>query len=505
MIPNITRGSDFAGLTSYLTENRDHEVLDLTAVSSIEHAAAEMNAVADLSSRTRCKLLHLSLSASPTDGVLTPDQWLFAVERHELEFGLAGHQRVVVRHRDKDHDHVHVFWCTVSVETGQTPPKRWFLARGCGDPSIGPRALTDEEVGRISPRRRKRKSYDSRMLPRAQHVCRDLERKLKLRELRTPAQTAQDRATGTARPVPVGQIRRGERTGSVPLVERAADIRAALDTTDWSSRQRALGALGLAFKPVSRVAVRQQKIRGVVIFDLSDPANSVKASQFDLADRRYGWCQLESRNAPGALGLEEYWAAQDGAPPELSAPGPNVSSAPLKAEYDRLRAAHVAAEFEKKRKRHASREKLAAAIAKLRGALMRRRRGEAKKLARGERRAFYSRFDAEVRAPAIAAERQRFEDELASLSRSRWPNWSEFVAAREKSASASTSQKPLSRRVNVTAVLRSRPPDDLFATPHPVPRQEATRQPTLEEKRSDSNDIDLATLAALAAQRGRAR
>ncbi|MFW2831684.1 relaxase/mobilization nuclease domain-containing protein [Sphingomonas sp. ID0503] len=505
MIPNLSRGADFAGLIHYLVDHRDHELLGLAHVSSIEHAAAEMSAVASLSERVRTKLLHLSLSASPDDGVLTPDQWLLAVHRHELEFGLAGHQRVIVRHRDKDHDHVHSFWCTVSVETGQTPPKRWFLEKGCGDPAIGPRALTGEEVDRTPPHRRKRKSYDSRMLPRAQHVCRELERELKLRELRTPAQAANDRAAGAARPVSVGQVRRAERTGSVPLVERAADIRAALDTTDWSSRQRALGALGLAFKPVSRVAIGQQKIRGVVIFDLSDPANSVKASQFDLADRRYGWRQLESRNAPGALGLEEYWAAQDDAPPELSAPGPNVSSASLKAEYDRLRAAHVAAEFEKKRKRHALREKLAAAIAKLRGALMRRRRGEAKKLARGERRAFYSRFDAEVRAPAIAAERQRFEDELASLSRSRWPDWSEFVAVRKKSASASTSQKPLSRRVNVTAVMRSRPPDDLFATPHPALRQEATKQPTLEVKWSDIDDIDPATLAALAAQRGRTR
>ena len=130
MIPNLTWGSDFDGLTRYLTENRDHVVIDLQGVSAFVRAAEEMRVVAAQSGRVRQPGMLVSFAAALEDGMLADEVWLDLVSAAERELGLVGHQRVVVRHRDKQYDHIHVFWCTIDGDTGQTPPKQWFRARG---------------------------------------------------------------------------------------------------------------------------------------------------------------------------------------------------------------------------------------------------------------------------------------------------------------------------------------------------------------------------------------
>src|SRR5690606_31557312 len=97
-----------------------------------------------------------------------------AVDRHEETLGLRKHQRVVVRHNDKQYDHVHVFWCTIAAETGQTPPKQWFLKKGCAVQSVGPHALSDTQVAAIPATDRARRTYDFRALARCQDTCRQL-------------------------------------------------------------------------------------------------------------------------------------------------------------------------------------------------------------------------------------------------------------------------------------------------------------------------------------------
>jgi hypothetical protein len=379
MIANITTGADFGDLLDYLVENRDHELLDARGVSSVDLAAEEMEAVAALNDRAKVKLIHLSLSAAHEDGQLSGDTWLHAVGRHEGAFGLAGHQRVVVRHKDKTHDHVHVFWCTISPETGQTPPKRWFLKKGFAIDDVGPHALTENQVARVPAEHRARRTYDFILLRRAQHLCRRLEKELGLRELQSPEQAAEARATGEVRGPTIGQQKRAERTGSAPLIERGDDIRRALDAPDWPSKRHALASIGLDLEPVFRTTKTGEELRGLVIFELSDPGNRMKASQLDTAHRKYGFRKLEERHSDGAEPLERWWP--DRRPvPFIRADQAAKPAVRLKAMYDLVLARHNLAEAEKRRELRRLRKEEKAAVAAKRAALMRDRKSRAASL-----------------------------------------------------------------------------------------------------------------------------
>jgi hypothetical protein len=428
MIPNITKGADFQGLIDYLVENRDHELLDLRGVSSVELAAGEMAAVAALSSRAKVKLLHLSLSAAHEDGALPDAKWLEAVERHERAFGLTGHQRVVVRHKDKTHDHVHVFWCTISLETGQTPPKRWFLKKGFAIDEVGPQALTDEQVGRVPPAHRARHTYDFFLLRRAQHLCRQIERDFNLRRLRSPQEAAQARLAGEERTPTIGQQKRAERTGSAPLIDRADEIRAALDQPDWPSKRSALSRIGLDLEPVFRTTKKGEELRGLVIFDQTDPGNRMKASQLDTPTRKYGWRKLEERHAAGTLSLGAWW------PNRAPSPFTDAEGAPrpadrLKVGYDLVLQQHRMLEEEKRREMKRLRAEEKQKLATARRALMRKRRSRAAELNVTERRAFYASFDRLVRGPALASIADQYKLTMRPYVRSRQPSWTEFLRA----------------------------------------------------------------------------
>lgn len=427
MIPNITWGADFLGIVRYLVENRDHEVLGLSGVSSIDLAAEEMDAIASLNDRATNTLMHLSLSAAHEDGVLDKDQWLIAADRLEATLGLGGHARVIVRHRDKTHDHVHGFWCTISAETGRTPLKKWFLKKGCAALGIGPHALSDEQIALIPTDHRARRTYDFRALARAQHACRQLESELGLRQLRTPQQAAKARLAGEKPTPSPAQKKRAERVGSTPLIERAAEIREALDTADWASKREALCAIGLDFEPFFRTTRSGTELRGLVIFEAADPGNRMKASELDLPHRKFGWRRLEERHEPGATGLEAWWPERALVMPSRASDAREPSSR-LKPAFDLLAEQHRFAEREKRDRLRSLRQKQALERSRKRRELMQQRRVEASHLPSAARAAFYKTFDAKVRAPALAALAIRHKEEAAPIARARKPVWTEFLA-----------------------------------------------------------------------------
>ncbi|MFC3786159.1 preprotein translocase subunit Sss1 [Sphingopyxis italica] len=426
MISNITWGSDFAGIVRYLVENRDHEVLDLRCVTSVEFAADEMAAVAALSTRAKNILLHISLSAAIEDGPLDAGQWLHCADEVTAALRLAGLQRVVVRHKDKAHDHVHIFYCTIDSETGQTPPKRWFLKKGNAVRNIGPHALSDAEVDAVPLSARALRTYDFRALARVMDTCRKLERQLGLRALRTPAEAAQARLAGGAKDKISAQQRRSDRVGSIPLMARAEEIRNALDTPDWTSKRDAICALGLDFEPIYRTTKAAEELRGLIIFDVNDRGNRIPASDLDLPSRKYGLRRLEARHAGDVESFERWWPKRrtTGAGTSL---GQGTDRQRLKEGFDLLALQHAAAEREKRLSRKRLKKKQSLERARKRKALMMRRREEAAQLPPGERREFYRRFSLETSKPELALLGKLHSRQTQVLARCRKPTWQEYL------------------------------------------------------------------------------
>lgn len=398
----------------------------MQGVSSIALAADEMAAVASLNNRATNKLLHMSLSAALEDGRLPEEQWLHAVARMEATLGLGNLLRVTVRHCDKTHDHVHAFWCLISPETGQTPPKRWFLKKGCAVQGIGPHALSDAELTSVPATNRARRTYDFRALHRCQDACRQLERELKLRRLKSPQEASLLRVARETTTMAPTQRKRAERVGSTPLINRADDIRAALDTPDWPSKVRALTALGLEFEPTFRPTKNGTELRGLVIYDAADPGNRMKASQLDTPSRKYGFRRLEERHDARALSLEAWWPKRESDTPASSPKRGSMSR--LKEDYSMLLERHRFIEREKSKRRKALRQKQARERARKQKELMERRRGEASLMPAAHRRAFYKLFSSSVRMPELSALARAHQDQAADLARKRVPCWSEHLA-----------------------------------------------------------------------------
>ena len=109
MIAKLVKGSDFHGLLSYLTHGGRAEILDCHNLSAAdpEGVAGEMAIAALLSRRVRKPVLHCSLAYGPAENP-TEDQMRADAREALRGLGLARHQAIVVRHRDKDHTHIHV-------------------------------------------------------------------------------------------------------------------------------------------------------------------------------------------------------------------------------------------------------------------------------------------------------------------------------------------------------------------------------------------------------------
>ena len=419
MIANLTYGSDFDGLTCYLIENRDHETLSLRGVSSIDHAAKEMQVVADQSQRVQQPAMHVSFSAATEDGVLADRAWLALADKAERELGLVGHQRVIVRHRDKDYDHVHCFWCTVNADTGKTPPKQWFRRKGADRPELDQRALSAEVRATLAPDTVVKGSFNRFALARLMMVCREFEIARGLRQLRGRKAAALAREQGEQDPAR-GTDHYEERTGRLSIAKHADVIRAALDAPDFPQARQALNHAGFDLEPVMRTRKDGTvDVRGLVVFELVDPANRTKASSFSLPDRPYGHLHIERRHAAGALTIEQWWPSRG----ETVAASRETLSAVGSANT-----ALVAAR-DKHRRSEAAKAKERADLAirhqierrRWRKRLLRLRRLRAARRAPAQRRAFYASFAATTRAAIWAALERRQARERMPLRRIAMP------------------------------------------------------------------------------------
>lgn len=488
MISNITWGADFAGIVRYLIENRDHEVLDLQGVTSVELAADEMAVVAALNTRAKNLLLHISLSAALEDGALDAGQWLHCADEVTAALRLAGRQRVVVRHTDKAHDHVHIFYCTIDSETGQTPRKHWFLLKGNAVDGIGPHALTEAEVDAVPASARALRTYDFRALARVMDTCRKLERQLGLRALRTPAEAAKARLVGEAKDNPAAQQRRSDRVGSIPLMERSDEIRSALDAPDWPTKRDALCAIGLDFEPIYRTTRKTEELRGLVIFDAADPGNRVPASNLDLPHRKYGLRRLEARHASETESFERWWPERTTTRP--GAPfGPGTDRQRLKDGFDLLALQHAAAERDKRVARSRLRKEQALERARKRKLLMIRRREEAAELPAGERRAFYRRFSLDVSRVELAALSKLHSQQARPLARGRKPTWNEYLKLYADAGDIAAAR--LIPRAPAKAIVRAAAKNQMIVRDQPALAKPRAPVPTLPQTVIAANPTDI--------------
>lgn len=415
MIPKVIAGSDFTGLARYLVEDRAHDLLEPQGVPLASYIA-EMEMVASLSSRCTKPVKHVTFSAAIEDGRLSDQLWLELVNEAEAEFGLTGHQRVIVRHRDKPYDHIHVFWCAVSADTGQTP-KLHFRVADASFPELGPRALSIDQVVQMAPAEFKRKSYDAHALTRLQHLCRDFEKRNGLRQLATPEQAREARQSGKAPARDQQQQHRIERLGN-SLLDRAEMVRDALDATGWEQRAVKLAALGLSVRPKFVASKNGPRLRGILVHDIANEQNAVAASNFDTASVKYGMAALDKRRDPDTPVFADWWDHR------------TVSPTPATQErtgqqicYEEERQRHAADEARKARERVAIEQRYKLDERKLRSRLMARRRAEAEQLKADQRRSFYTRYDETVRRPQLDLLHDRRRIELAPLARKRMPSF----------------------------------------------------------------------------------
>lgn len=418
MIPKVMAGSDFAGLKRYLVEDRAHDVLEPLGVPLDSHIA-QMELVARLSSRCKKPVKHVTFSAAIEDGKLTDALWLQLVDEAEAEFGMAGHRRVVVRHHDKPYDHIHVFWCAVSANTGQTP-KLLFRVADASFPELGPRALSVEQMVQMAPGEFKSKSYDAHALLRLQHLCRDFEKQHGLRQLATPEDARAAREVGKKSKAPASdrqQQHRVERVGH-SLVDRAVQVRAALDEPDWDQRERSLAALGLGVRPAIAPSKSGPRLRGIVIHDLANEQNAVAASAFDTGTVKYGMSALDKRRDPETPVFVDWWERR------TVSPTPAVQERTgQQIRYEEERECHAADEARKARERLAIEQRYKLDERRLRSRLMARRRAQAEQLEADQRRLFYTRYDETVRRPQLDLLHDRRRFELAPLARKRMPSF----------------------------------------------------------------------------------
>lgn len=418
MIPKVMAGSDFAGLKRYLVEDRAHDVLEPLGVPLDSHIA-QMEMIARLSSRCKKPVKHVTFSAAIEDGKLTDALWLHLVDEAEAEFGMAGHHRVVVRHRDKPYDHVHVFWCAVSADTGKTPALHFRVA-DASFPELGPRALSVEQMVQMAPGEFKSKSYDAHALFRLQHLCRDFEKQHGLRQLATPEAARAAREVGKKGKEQSSdrqQQHRVERVGD-SLIDRAVQVRAALDAPNWNQRERSLAVLGLGVRPAIAPSKSGPRLRGIVIHDLANEQNAVAASAFDTGTVKYGMSALDKRRDLETPAFADWWERRT-VSPTLAA----HERTGQQIRYEEERQHHANEEARKTRERMAIEQSYKLDERALRSRLMARRRSEAEQLEVDQRRRFYTRYDETVRRPQLDLLHDRRRVELAPLARKRMPSF----------------------------------------------------------------------------------
>lgn len=249
--------SSFASLAQYLAVERlDRDTGEVqrrpgahleTNCLSIETAAAEMRAVADMNARVHDPVYHCVISW-PTGEQPTDKQMIDAAIAAQASIGMDGHQYLYAVHRDTANAHVHMMINRVNPTTHKAAyPKRDFfvldkcmreleLAQGWSH-DAGPYEVIDGKVVRASRR-------EPRLTAPLPTRARDFEAATGCESLLSYAQQCSD------------------------------EFIAALDGGGWQGLHAALRKHGLEIREAGQ---------GFKIFDIADPsATPVKAS--DVAD-----------------------------------------------------------------------------------------------------------------------------------------------------------------------------------------------------------------------------
>ncbi|CAD7339422.1 hypothetical protein FIM10_12105 [Sphingomonadales bacterium 56] len=499
MIPAITWGRDFAGLEKYLTNDRDHEILDLREVSSLQNASAEMALVAEQAPRAKAVVMHISLSAALEDGRLSDATWKQIIDDVLEEFNLRGHQLVAVRHRDKGYDHIHLMISTVSPFTLKTPAKQAFLAPHARVKGVASFALKKDEVEQLPATDVVKRSFNQFALFRLQDLCRFIEKRFGLRRLRTHLEMDGAREVGPSRRTRAAHEHRANRTGEQSLIERADAIRAALDLPSWDKAGRALAAIGVGFEAALRKSKKAgAKIVGLTLYDLRSVDNRMKASDLDTAACRYGLLQIEKRRPPDAIAFERWWPTNTdylGACPEVKL----EEARPSRTEFELYRTQHFEArrlvrlEREKRKRQHLAKRKA------LSQQLTKQRKEEAARLLPSQRRSFSVAFTKSVRLPQLKALDAEHRAQVAKLRLPRLLSFAVFMAQKAAEKLAVQDKTPVIREKSV-----SKPITKKVIVEPPAPSRVQT-QPKLEHQKIEADSDFDRQLAWLAQQSGHSR
>ncbi|WP_022821543.1 relaxase/mobilization nuclease domain-containing protein [Hymenobacter norwichensis] len=127
MIAKTVTGNDFSGALEYgagLRSDRTNKQAELLSIANmgsqdVAGMAAEMRAVAEMSSRIQLPVWHTVLSWAPGEQVSKVQK----VEAAKLYCELMGaslerHQVAVYEHKDKDHPHIHIYINRVPIDGG---------------------------------------------------------------------------------------------------------------------------------------------------------------------------------------------------------------------------------------------------------------------------------------------------------------------------------------------------------------------------------------------------
>lgn len=108
MIAKIVKGKGFRGALNYLLGERGQIIGGNMAGRTARELAAEFKTVRQLRPKVGKAVVHIPLSAHPSDRPLTDAEMSAIAERVATALGYEHSPRVVIRHHDTEHQHIHL-------------------------------------------------------------------------------------------------------------------------------------------------------------------------------------------------------------------------------------------------------------------------------------------------------------------------------------------------------------------------------------------------------------
>lgn len=108
MIAKIVKGKGFRGALNYLLGERGQIIGGNMAGRTARELAAEFKTVRQLRPKVGKAVVHIPLSAHPSDRPLTDAEMAAIAERLATALGYEHSPRVVIRHHDTEHQHIHL-------------------------------------------------------------------------------------------------------------------------------------------------------------------------------------------------------------------------------------------------------------------------------------------------------------------------------------------------------------------------------------------------------------